>query len=108
MDADRERRSDTEQARAEATEDASRSQGSHYHSRMEAERDEPQREAAHVGSENGISENVNSESAGASVEGSPSSNVRAQPPEEFTGGRAGKQKDVAGGIPAVWVATKHV
>jgi molybdopterin-dependent oxidoreductase alpha subunit len=103
MSTDKKRRGDTEHTRAEAAEGASRSQGSHYHSRMEAEADAPEREAARNGSENS-----GAERSGASVEGSPSSNVRAQPPEEFTGGSVGKQKDVAGGIPAVWVATKHV
>jgi hypothetical protein len=106
--ADKERRGDTARERAEAAEEASRSQGSHYHSRMEAEQDAPLREAARNGSENDNSENVNSESAGAFDEGKPSSNVRAQPPEEFTGGHIDKPKEVAGGIPAVWVATKHI
>src|SRR5947199_671228 len=33
--------------------------------------------------------------------------VRAQPPEEFTGGEVKEAKEVAGGLPAVWEATKH-
>src|SRR4051812_36301787 len=108
MNADKERRGDTARASAEAAEEASRAQGSHYHSRMEAERDAPRREAARNVSENVNSENVSAESAGAFDEGKPSSNVRAQPPEEFTGGHVDKPKEVAGGLTAAWVATKHV
>src|SRR5947199_8980739 len=33
--------------------------------------------------------------------------VRAQPPEEFTGGEIKEAKEVAGGLPAIWEATKH-
>ena len=33
--------------------------------------------------------------------------MSAQPPEEFTGGEFGEAKRVAGGLPAVWEATKH-
>jgi molybdopterin-dependent oxidoreductase alpha subunit len=95
----RERPGDSEAARGEAAEGASAAQGSHYHSRMEAESDGPEREAARAGVGEGV---------GASDEGAPSSNVRAQTPEEFTGGRVKGAKEVAGGLPAVWVATKHV
>ena len=91
--ADRERRGDTESARAEAAEGASAAQASHYHSRMEAESDAGAFDEAAPSS---------------NIEVTPSSNVRAQPPEEFTGGRVVKPKQVAGGVPAVWVATKHV
>lgn len=87
-------RDDSEQTRAKAAEGASAAQGSHYHSRMEAESDAPQR--------------ADASGAGASVEGSTPSNVRAQPPEEFTGGSINEAKETAGGLPAVWVATKHV
>src|SRR3982751_486098 len=87
---------DDESARAEAAEGASRAQGSHYHSRMEAESDAPQREAAREGT------------PAATDESKTPSNVRAQPPEEFTGGRVKEAKETAGGLPAVWVATKHV
>ncbi|HVF67593.1 MAG TPA: hypothetical protein VM914_08015, partial [Pyrinomonadaceae bacterium] len=75
MSDDREGRGDTEPARAEAAEGASGAQASHYHSRMEAESDAPQREAARTP--------VEREGAGASVEGSAASSVRAQTPEEF-------------------------
>jgi molybdopterin-dependent oxidoreductase alpha subunit len=98
MEESGETRGDSEAARVRAAEEASAAQGSHYHSRMESESDAPEREAARAGEEN----------AGAFDEGAPSSNVRAQSPEEFTGGRVRERKDVAGGIPAVWVATKHV
>jgi molybdopterin-dependent oxidoreductase alpha subunit len=105
MGATRETRGDSEAARGEAAEEASAAQGSHYHSRMEAESDAPEREASRepVGAGHGDAHGV-----GAFDEGAPSSNVRAQPPEEFTGGRIGKAKGTAGGLPAVWVATKHV
>ncbi|HEV7890488.1 MAG TPA: FdhF/YdeP family oxidoreductase [Pyrinomonadaceae bacterium] len=86
------KRGDDGSARAEAAEGASRAQGSHYHSRMEAESDAPQREGT----------------PGAADESTTPSNVRAQPPEEFTGGRVKEAKESAGGLPAVWVATKHV
>ncbi|HEV7890615.1 MAG TPA: hypothetical protein VGP08_08250, partial [Pyrinomonadaceae bacterium] len=91
------KRGDDEHARAEAAEDASAAQGSHYHSRMEAESDAPQREAAREGTPEGAAD-----------ESKTPSNVRAQPPEEFTGGRIKEAKETAGGLPAVWVATKHV
>ena len=94
------KRGDDERERAEAAEGASAAQGSHYHSRMEAESDEPQREAARS--------SVGAENAGGPDEGSTPSNVRAQPPEEFTGGSIKDAKETAGGLPAVWVATKHV
>jgi molybdopterin-dependent oxidoreductase alpha subunit len=105
MGATRETRGDSEAARGEAAEEASAAQGSHYHSRMETESDAPQREAAREPVGTG---HPDAHGGGAFDEGEPSSNVRAQPPEEFTGGRVGKAKEVAGGIPAVWVATKHV
>ncbi len=105
MGATRETRGDSEEARGEAGEEAAAAQGSHYHSRMEAESDAPEREASRepAGAEHGDAHGV-----GAFDEGAPSSNVRAQPPEEFTGGHIGKAKGTAGGLPAVWVATKHV
>jgi molybdopterin-dependent oxidoreductase alpha subunit len=95
MGATRETRGDSEKARGAAAEEGSAAQGSHYHSRMESESDAPEREASR-------------EPVGAFDEDAPSSNVRAQPPEEFTGGHIGKAKGTAGGLPAVWVATKHV
>ncbi|HKG11761.1 MAG TPA: molybdopterin-dependent oxidoreductase, partial [Pyrinomonadaceae bacterium] len=91
-------RDDSERARAEAAEGASAAQGSHYHSRMEAESDAPQREAAREGTPG----------AGAPDESATPSNVRAQPPEDFTGGEIREAKESAGGLHAVWVATKHV
>ncbi len=99
--ADKKTRGDTERARAEAAEGASAAQASHYHSRMESESD------ARAFDEAAPSSNIK-DTPPSNVEAAPSSNVRAQPPEEFTGGEIGKPKDVAGGVPAVWVATKHV
>src|ERR1051325_1022162 len=95
-----ERRGGPDGARADAAEEASAAQGSHSHSRMEADSDAREREAARAPGEGASDEGAPSSSA--------SSNVRAQPPEEFTGGKIEGAKKAAGGIPAVWAATKHV
>ncbi|HWS90615.1 MAG TPA: FdhF/YdeP family oxidoreductase [Pyrinomonadaceae bacterium] len=90
MGAEREARGDTEAARAEAAEESSAAQATHWHSRMEAEEparaDAPQR----VGRD------------------AKPSRVRAQPPEEFTGGGFEGASDVAGGLAAVWSSMRHI
>jgi molybdopterin-dependent oxidoreductase alpha subunit len=90
MGADREIRGDTEAARGEAAEESSAVQPTHYHSRMEAE--EPSRAGASPRQDGPV--------AGPS-------HVRAQPPEEFTGGGFEEAPDNSGGLAAVWSATKH-
>jgi molybdopterin-dependent oxidoreductase alpha subunit len=84
-------REDSPAARGEAAEESASVQPTHYHSRMEAE--EPSRDDGPV--------------AGAGVKAAADSRVRAQPPEEFTGGDVKKPAESAGGLKAVWVATKH-
>src|SRR5829696_10414926 len=91
MGAEKETRRDTQAARAEAAEESSAAQATHWHSRMEAE--EPARADAPARREEA---------------GAPASRVRAQPPEEFTGGRAEGASDASGGLAAVWSATKHI
>ena len=91
MGAEKETRRDTEPARAEAAEESSAVQATHWHSRMETE--EPARADAPVSREGGV----------ASV-----SRVRAQPPEEFTGGEFEGAADTSGGLAAVWSSAKHI
>ena len=83
MGAENETRRDTTPARAEAAEESSAVQATHWHSRMEAEEparaDAPQRVDGDV----------------------KPSRVRAQPPEEFTGGRVEGASDTSGGLAAV-------
>src|ERR1700750_2615638 len=110
MSRGKESRRDGEDARAEAAEESSAAQPTHYHSRMERSSDEAaagesgfahgEREVRNGVDENqndGVDENRNGVRRG----------VRAQPPEEFTNGEIGDLKRVAGGVPAVWEATKH-
>jgi molybdopterin-dependent oxidoreductase alpha subunit len=92
---------DTTEGRAEAAEESAAAQASHYHSRMEA--DAPSNE--------GDAPGVNEGRAPVNVdEGrAPSQRlVRAQPPEEFTGGSVEGASEVSGGLAAVWSATKHI
>ena len=91
MGAEKERRADTEGARAEAAEESSATQATHWHSRLETE--EPARDDAPARPEGGR----------ASV-----SRVRAQPPEEFTGGEFEGASDTSGGLAAVWSSMKHI
>jgi molybdopterin-dependent oxidoreductase alpha subunit len=101
MSNDKERRGDSDATRAASAEAPAAKQATHYHSRMEAESDAPEREAAR--SDEGVAAPTPR-----AREASPSSSSGAQPPEELTGGEIKEAKTVAGGLPAVWVATKHV
>ena len=85
---------DTAAARGEAAEASSAVQATHYHSRMEVE--EPSRAGEPPST------------PVADEEASGRSRVRAQPPEEFTGGEFKGASDVSGGLGAVWSATKHI
>jgi molybdopterin-dependent oxidoreductase alpha subunit len=85
---------DTAAARGEAAEESAAVQPTHYHSRMEAE--EPSGAAAPTPTP--------AQGQGAT----PPPRVRAQPPEEFTGGEFDGASDVSGGLGAVWSATKHI
>jgi molybdopterin-dependent oxidoreductase alpha subunit len=90
----KENTADTAAARGEAAEESAAVQPTHYHSRMEAS--EPSRAAAPTPTP-------------AKGEGAPPpSRVRAQPPEEFTGGEFEGASGVSGGLGAVWNATKHI
>src|SRR5918993_4468770 len=91
MGAEKEIRGDTRAARAEAAEESSAVQATHWHSRMEVE--EPARVDAPA--------RVEETSA-------PVSRVRAQPPEEFTGGEFEGASETSGGLAAVWSSMKHV
>src|SRR5437868_10755734 len=91
----KETRRDSEDARGRAAEESSSAQPTHYHSSMESSTVEGravERGGARVGV--GVSDVAHG-------------GVRAQPPEEFTGGEVREAKEVAGGLPAVWEATKH-
>lgn len=88
----RESRVDSDGARAEAAEESSSVQPTHYHSRMEME-EPPEVEASETEDDERV----------AGRRG-----VRAQPPEEFTGGEIERASEVAGGLPAVWSSLKHV
>ncbi|HEX8502500.1 MAG TPA: FdhF/YdeP family oxidoreductase [Pyrinomonadaceae bacterium] len=85
---------DTAPARGEAAEESAAAQATHYHSRLEAE--EPPRAGA-------ATPTFTQGEAAATP-----SRVRAQPPEEFTGGEFGGASGVSGGLGAVWSATKHI
>src|SRR2546421_660097 len=95
MSTRKETRRDSEAARGRAAEESSRSQPTHYHSSMESSPVE-----GHAGERGGARacDGVSDETRGG---------VRAQPPEQFTGGEIKDAKEVAGGLPAVWEATKH-
>ncbi|HEX8285388.1 MAG TPA: FdhF/YdeP family oxidoreductase [Pyrinomonadaceae bacterium] len=92
MATNEETRHDTEAARAEAAEESSAAQATHWHSRMESE--EPARADAPTRAEG--------------EDAAPPSRVRAQPPEEFTGGEFKGASEVSGGLAAVWSSMKHI
>jgi molybdopterin-dependent oxidoreductase alpha subunit len=83
---------DSERARAEAAEESSAAQATHYHSRLEETESSARVEA----------EEERGESAPAR------GGVSAGAPEEFTGARVSEAERVAGGMPAVWNSLKHV
>ncbi|HEX8355674.1 MAG TPA: FdhF/YdeP family oxidoreductase [Pyrinomonadaceae bacterium] len=83
---------DTAAARGGAAEESASVQPTHYHSHLEAE--EPSRAGA----------TPTPTDEGASTP----SRVRAQPPEEFTGGEFTGASEVSGGLGAVWSATRHI
>jgi molybdopterin-dependent oxidoreductase alpha subunit len=90
---------DTTAARGEAAEESSAAQPTHYHSRMESERE--------AGPGEGVAD-IRSETRSAqTVEALRPSRVRAQPPEEFTGGEIKGAATESGGLPAVWSSLKH-
>jgi len=86
-------------ARGEAAEASSAAQATHYHSRMEAER------------ERGESRGAEAREGGAADDNDAApgrAGVRAQPPAEFTGGEVSAPSGASGGLGAVWSATKHI
>ncbi|HEX8291097.1 MAG TPA: molybdopterin-dependent oxidoreductase, partial [Pyrinomonadaceae bacterium] len=91
MEEEKEIGGDTRAARGEAAEESSAAQATHWHSRMEAE--EPARGGGPARRDDG---------------GATPSRVRAQPPEEFTGGEfEGGASETSGGLGAVWSSMKH-
>ena len=86
---------DDSAARGRAAEESSAVQPTHYHSRMESSASE------------GLASESGGTRGGRGVRGDERRGVRAQPPEEFTGGEIKDAKEVAGGLPAVWEALKH-
>jgi molybdopterin-dependent oxidoreductase alpha subunit len=98
MSTQKETRGDDERARA--AEETSAAQPTHYDSRMEHSSDEGDavRTSRDV---------VEVRDSAFEVEDEARRRVSAQPPEEFTGGEIKEAKRVAGGLPAVWEATKH-
>jgi molybdopterin-dependent oxidoreductase alpha subunit len=96
MGATKDFRGDTNAARGEAAEQSSAEQATHYHSRLESEAPPRAGEGA-VAPPNA--------DEGRATE---TSSVRAQPPEEFTGGGFEGASKVSGGLGAVWSATKHI
>src|SRR4051812_26285600 len=101
MGATKDVRGDTERARGEAAEESSAAQATHYHSRME--REEPPRIDDSPADAEGEGRGVVDEGRAPET-----SRVRAQPPEEFTGGEFEGASDASGGLAAVWSATKHI
>jgi molybdopterin-dependent oxidoreductase alpha subunit len=87
---------DSRAARAAAAEESSATQAMHYHSRLEAEAE------AEAEATEGATGASTVEPAGAAH-----SSVRAQPPEEFTGGEFGEPARAAGGLRAVWSSMQH-
>jgi molybdopterin-dependent oxidoreductase alpha subunit len=98
MSTERETRGDDERARA--ADETSAAQPTHYDSRMEHSSDEGGAVRATGGA-------VEVRDSAFEVGDEARRSVRAQPPEEFTGGEFGEAKRIAGGLPAVWEATKH-
>ncbi len=95
METEKEITADTAAAQGEAAEESSAVQATHWHSRMEVE--EPAR--------------ADDGPTPAAPTGEPApmtSRVRAQPPEEFTGGGFEGASEVSGGLAAVWSATRHI
>jgi molybdopterin-dependent oxidoreductase alpha subunit len=99
MSTTKDTREDNAAARGEAAEESSAVQPTHYHSRMENERGAgPGEDDAGAGVE----------ALGArTVDSVTPSRVRAQPPEEFTGGEIGAAARESGGLPAVWSSIRH-
>ena len=98
MSTEKETRGDD--GRARAAEETSAAQPTHYDSRMEHSSDEGGAVRATGGA-------VEVRDSAFEVEDEARRRVSAQPPDEFTGGEFGEAKRVAGGLPAVWEATKH-
>src|SRR5687767_9511260 len=86
---------DTEAARGEAAEESAAAQATHWHSRLEVE--EPARAGEPPPPQAGVEDAPRTHSL-----------VRAQPPEEFTGGEFDGASEVSGGLAAVWSATRHI
>ena len=86
----KENTADTTAARGEAAEESAAVQPTHYHSRMEAE--EPASAEAPVRRDEPPARDAR---------------VRAQPPEEFTGGEFEGASETSGGLAAVWSSMKH-
>ena len=107
---------DSRAARAAAAEQSSAEQAMHYHSRLEAEAEaeasggRPPAEPTAAGPEGRAAsgaapdEEVDAVLSGAAGR---EPNVRAQPPEEFTGGEFGEPARAAGGLRAVWSSVQH-
>ena len=96
-------RRDTPDARGRAAEESASAQPTHYLSRMDASAGERHTDDA------GAPESSQTKGEGASdLKGDGArSGVRAQPPEEFTNGEIKEADATAGGLKAVWEATRH-
>ena len=90
MGAETETQGDTHAARGEAAEASAAVQPTHYHSRMETEEPARAEVPAH-----------RAETSATVLR------VRAQPPEEFTGGEFEGASGTSGGLAAVWSSLKH-
>ena len=101
MGATKDFQGDTQGGRAEAAEESAAVQPTHYHSRMDAE-------APHGAGDSPAVDEGRAPTGVDEGRASEARRVRAQPPEEFTGGRAEGASEVSGGLAAVWSATKHI
>lgn len=93
------------QEKGAATNEAASAQASHYEVEKQGIKSEPELKQEAASSANGNSSLADSPAE--TVDDSNASQVRAQPPEEFTGIKIEPVGKVAGGIPAVVVSMKH-
>ena len=87
---------DSAAARGEAAEETAAVQPTHYHSRMDSSTSEGHSRKA------GTTQSTQTQPLDPARQ-----SVRAETPEEFTGGEIGEASDAAGGLTAVWQSAKH-
>jgi molybdopterin-dependent oxidoreductase alpha subunit len=101
MSIHKDKQKDSDAARGEAAEESAAVQPTHYHSRMDSS---PVEGHSRETGETRAAETYARDETVATVA---RRGVRAQTPEEFTGGEIRDAADAAGGLTAVWQSAKH-